>query len=94
MPEQQQRQAIQGRLKFITTTIKYNVSDWAFGWQQHIGKVSLDLKQPYFFNCDRLKDGLTLYVAEDNDEVVNEASGMKLNLESIGYIGKNWLEKL
>ena len=64
--------ALKGRLKYITATVKYNESDWSYGWNQHI-------------------DGLTLYISDELDEVINEANGMKLNLDNIGYVDFNRL---
>ena len=33
--------ALKGRLKYITATVKYNESDWSYGWSQHIDGLTL-----------------------------------------------------
>ena len=31
-------------IQYITATVRYNESDWSYGWNQHIGEVEIETK--------------------------------------------------
>ena len=43
--------AVKGRLKYITATVKYNESDWSYGWNQHIDGLTLYVSGSFFIHA-------------------------------------------